>query len=211
MTPQQIEAFKDNLRRESFYIPSDEMLDRFISLGEVVEYPDKYRYIKEGTVNTNLYVVIDGLSRLGFNDYKIERTYGFSGPGTFVLSPRGFYNQQRAYYFCETCMPTQFLLLTRDQMIDFLKESHEFSIWFSTMCLGQYQAIETKMSVFTSSPAENYRSLMNGEAKRVLMNLLNRPTFVKSVTSRVLASYLGITPAYLSNIRKAIIEEERQK
>ena len=35
----------------------------------------------------------------------------------------------------------------------------------------------------------------------------NRPEIVKSVSQRILASYLGITPQYLSNIRKEIFNK----
>ena len=53
-----------------------------------------------------------------------------------------------------------------------------------------------KRDLFTGNARERYLALMR-----------NRPEIVKSVSQRILASYLGITPQYLSNIRKEIFNK----
>lgn len=210
MTPEERKNFIEALKIESSIVsPKDETIEEFLSLGFELSMPAKTKFIEEGSVNTNLYVQIDGLARMGYFDGKIEKTYGFSGPGTFSLSPRGFYKCGRAYFFVETCMPTKLMVFKRDQIFNLMQTNNEFCFWFSTLCLNQFHAIEAKLSVFTSSPSENYRRIMSGEAQRTFINLSSRPDIIKNVSSKVLASYLGISPSYLSNIRKVLLSNKK--
>ncbi len=210
MTPEERKNFIEALKIESFLVsPKDETIEKFLSLGFEISLPAKSKFIEEGALNTNLYVHINGLSRVGYFDGKIEKTFGFASTGTFVLSPCGFYHQEVAYFFAETCMPTKLLVFQREHVLSFMKTDNEFCFWFSTLALGQFHGIETKLSVFTSSPSENYKRIMSGEAQRTFINLSSRPDITKNVSSRILASYLGISPSYLSNIRKELLSNKK--
>lgn len=210
MTPEERKNFIEALKIESsMFSPSDEIIENLINMGFVISLPSKSKFIEEGVINTNLYVQINGLVRTGYYDDKLEKTWGFSGAGTFLLAPRSFYSNEPAYFFSETCSPTKLLVIKKDNLLRYLKTSNEFSFWFVTLAINQYNCIETKLSVFTSSPSENYKRIMNGEAQRAFLKLSTRPDITKNVSSRILASYLGISPSYLSNIRKELLSNKK--
>jgi hypothetical protein len=52
-------------------------------------------------------------------------------------------------------------------------------------------------------------SLINGEAKeRFLALMRNRPEIMARVPLKIIASYLGITPQYLYQLRKTYLEKK---
>lgn len=94
-----------------------------------------------------------------------------------------------------------------------MEESHEFSRWMFGIAIGQLCAFELKAQMLSEADvASNYKQMIKRQMKLDKDGFdPNRPDILSIVSSKDLASYLGITQSYLSNIRKAIWKEERLK
>lgn len=85
-------------------------------------------------------------------------------------------------------------LLMRVRKADFsalIDRSAEFARW----CLGNVQFqlyfFEMKGRIIQGPAKERYESILK-----------NRPEIIKNVSLKIIASYLGITPQYLSKLRR---------
>jgi hypothetical protein len=85
------------------------------------------------------------------------------------------------------------LELPKQVFDSYVKESHEFSQWALSMAQCQLYYDELKQSVINGNAKERYISLLN-----------NRPEILQNVPLGIVASYLGVTPQYLSYIRKQL-------
>ena len=89
-----------------------------------------------------------------------------------------------------------------------MEESHEFSRWMFGMSVSQLCALELKAQMLSEGDVmSNYKAIMN--RKMQLDNVFdpNRSNLLAIVSSKDLASYLGITQSYLSNIKKAMLRK----
>ena len=85
---------------------------------------------------------------------------------------------------------------TKNTFDSMLKDSPEFSQWMFNLAMGQLFTCEHKLF------------LINGAAKdRYLSILKNRPEIIDAVPGKVLASYLGVTPQYLCNLKKKLMNK----
>ena len=90
-----------------------------------------------------------------------------------------------------------------------MEESHEFARWMFGMSVGQLCALELKAQMLSEGDvASNYEAMMKRQMKLDKNGFdPNRPNLPSIVSSKDLASYLGITQSYLSNLRKALLEK----
>jgi flagellar biosynthesis chaperone FliJ len=79
-------------------------------------------------------------------------------------------------------------------------QSHDFAEWMMSMSLEQLLFFEKK------------RVVMNGNAKERLEALMkNRPEIMENVSSKIIASYIGITQSYLSTLKKEFARELKKR
>ncbi len=91
-------------------------------------------------------------------------------------------------------------------------ESHEFARWMFGIMVSQFCALELKGQMLSESDViSNYQNMLKRQM-RLDENGFdpNRPNLLSIVSSKDIASYLGITQSYLSNLRKMLHEQERQ-
>lgn len=200
------------IKEECFFPISDEVVELFIANCEVVKFKKNQPIIEEGICNSSLYVIKKGNIRLSYRDLDKEVIYGFAGPGTFILSPHSFCKHEGAFFTYHTLNSCETLCMKEETLMRLLHESHEFAIMLFYLCICQFDACEMKAQTLSGSAKENYKSLQDGLArKRYAEFQRNHPDLITSMTSKMLASYLGINQTYLSRIRREIIEESKEK
>lgn len=205
------------LNDESMFRPSEDLLMQFLNLGVRRSFPAQSQVIPSGTIDTNVYMVIEGITRVGAFDGKKEITYAFGFSGSIYLSPNGHYGGKPSFYFWECCTKCEILTWSHEVFYQLIKESHEFTIWFFSLALNQYHVLEAKEEVFTGSASERFKNLFGKSWSEFLPAHPRRTEIALQVPSRVLASYLKITPAYLSNLKKEfhnnnkIVKEKAKK
>ena len=82
-----MDDFKMLIRREGkFDIPETE-LDMLLDNMEESYIPAKTNVIEVGKINTNVYLIKEGIFRVSYLSGDREVTYGFGEAGSFFLSP----------------------------------------------------------------------------------------------------------------------------
>lgn len=152
--------------------------------------PARTAVIMSGQINTNVYLVQEGILKMSYLSDSKEITYGFGGPGSFLLSPHSFYMNKPAFMQVETCKTGAVILrMSRERFYSIMEKSPEFAQWMLNISLYQLFACEMKLSVINGTAKERYISLIR-----------NRPEILKYISKKNIASYLGVTPEYLSRI-----------
>lgn len=188
-----MDELKELLRAESNFRPSEELMDYLLSETTPVCVRAKEVIIREGVVNTTIYIVKEGLLRMYYYDGDKEVTFGFVPPGTIILSPWSYYDHKASFICTESCLESVLLAISKERFDALLKGSHEFNQWMFNVSMGQLCAMEMKKALMSGSAKERYIALVK-----------NRPEILRAVSMKILASYLGVTPQYLCNIRKSI-------
>ena len=146
--------------------------------------------IEAGTINTDVYLIKEGILRMSYLFDDREVTYGFGGPGSFFLSPFSFYMNRPAFIQVDTCKSGAVLLrMSKERFYGLMQSSHEFALWMFDIAIYQILACELKLSLINGTAKERYLSLVK-----------NRPEVLKYISKKMIASYLDVTPEYLSRI-----------
>jgi hypothetical protein len=95
---------------------SDQLLDRFIGATTEIHLKNKEVLILYGQIDTNLYVQKDGLLRACYIEDGNERAYGFSNPGTVVLSYHSHFRRKPAVFQIELCGETSLLKMSETRV-----------------------------------------------------------------------------------------------
>jgi CRP-like cAMP-binding protein len=192
-----MEALKELLSNECAYQLPDGLMDEFLySLTEVRLKPNEI-LIPYGRMDDNVYVVKSGIIRYCYYDGDREKTFAFALPGTMIIHYHCYSKRLPSFFQFEACGESTVMKLSKKEMEGFAARSHEFSRWMLNLSLEQLYGFEMKLA------------LINGEAKdRFLALIQNRPEIMACVPLKVIASYLGITPQYLSQLRKAYFEKK---
>jgi CRP-like cAMP-binding protein len=189
---------KELLSKESSYSISDDLLTKFISLGEEIKLRKRDILIPAGTVDDNVYILKDGMMKFVYHDGIKESIPHFSFNGDIILSYFCFHNSNPAIYSVIACCDCSVLRISKADFVELMETNRDFSLWVANMAFGRLANLEYDNHV------------VNGDARERLTNLMaNQRDILQKVSSKTIASYLGITPSYLCRLRKQIIEEER--
>lgn len=182
------------IKEECNFKPSDDIIDRFLEVMEEISVRPHSRIIDYGKVNSYVYCVKKGIVRLFHVEDAKEITFGFGTPGTIFLSPLSFYLGTPAFMMAETCKTSATLLrMSKETFTMLVNRYDEFARWMLSLSMAQICVCERKLSLIHGSALERYQSVLQ-----------NRPEILSSVTSRVLASYLDITPQHLCRLKKQL-------
>ena len=203
---------RDALRREGRYNPDASTIDLLLENGTPVKFKKKALIVAPGQIETDVYVIISGIVRVASFDGTKEHTFGFGSTGTFLLSPLGFFSGSPAFYYFEACEDCVLLRFSKQKFTELTKQSHDFACWMLQISIGQIHSTENKAALLQGSAKEKILAFLSNYGKRELNK--KNPQYIKQVLrlpAKLLASYLGITPEYFSNIRKEIRKSEKSK
>lgn len=193
---------------------SDKLFERLIELGEHLEYKTKKMIIYPGEISDSIWIVASGFVKTFYFDGKKEYVSAFSGTGTIFLSALGYMLGKPSFYGWQTITNCDLLRINKKDFDSLRHESIEFANWIFEISLMTFGVYENKLETFSESDSLSlYKKLlknkMSFEPKEI--KDYTRQELMKVVSSKDLASYLGITPSYLSNIRKLLIEEDKRQ
>lgn len=185
---------KQLLYDECLYKMPDELYGRFIEAMTDVRLKNREVLIPYGKLDTNVYVLKSGIMRLCYFDGEKEKTYGFAIPGSMMISYHSFYMRQPAHFQLESCGNSLVGKISMVKLYEMIEHSHEFAQWMLSMSIGQLYFNEFKSAVINGPAKERYISLVK-----------NRPEIISRVPLKIIASYLGVTPNYLSRLKKNLL------
>ena len=230
LSHEELSALMQLLDMEAKYRLDSRIMRRFLSEGTLKTLHTYEPMIDAGVLDTNLYIVKSGLIRGTFMDGNLETTAGFALPGTMIVSFHCFYAGEPSYYRFEACCPTELLVIPKSHYDRMIAESHEFTQWVLSMAQNQCYYHEHRNLVLSGDAKTRLiqltRRLSSALPAREKQTSAASPsgegshgTLVKNevrtrwkkifriVSSKMIASYLGITEQHLSKIKKEILSD----
>lgn len=205
------EHLRGIVRNEGGFPLSDEILNRFLRCGKEVVLGKEEYIIKPGTFDQSIWITARGVTKAIYDDGNQQHVLGFSGIGTISLSPLCYVLGRNAFCGFQTITECEMIKIVKEDFDRLLTTSTEFARWMFGVMIGQYCALELKTQMLNESDATTrFKAIVKRQMKLDSEGFdPNRPDLLSLISSKDLASYLGITQSYLSNIRKAIFDEER--
>lgn len=190
MTDSIIGILKESLADECSFLLEDNIMERFLAGGKRIGLSPGEVLIHTGQYDPSVYIVISGVIRHAFMDGNNEHTATFALSPTMFMEYHCFYAGLSSFYQVEACCQSEVLRIPKQHYERMIAESHEFAKWALSMADTQFFQYERK------------KSLINGDARERFEALIkNRPEIMERVPLRIIASYLGITPQYLSRLK----------
>lgn len=161
---------------------------------EVCTFPKKTIILKQGKVENYLYFIEKGIIRYYIPKEENDITFGFSFEDELASAYDSFLTQTPCSYQIETLTNTTLWRITSADLSDVYKETQ----------IGNNISRILAEQLFIKS-IKRELSLLNETAEERYLNLFtDRPTLLKEIPLKYIASYIGITPQALSRIRKRI-------
>lgn len=167
------------------------VMERFLFL--LTEVPLKRGEVLTGygQLDTNIYVIRNGIVRLTWFDGLKEKTFAFGRPGSLLTQMHCYYMHLPSFFQCDACTTCTVMKISKQKFDALVDESEEFAKWFLDRTLDQLCGLEMRLDKINGLSSNRFKAMVE------IM-----PEVVESVSSRIIASYLGITPSYLSQLKK---------
>ena len=182
-------------------------LDKFIRLNdndfaeilnffELKSIHKKENLLEEGQVCKSNYFVLKGILRKFFvNEKGVEQTTEFAIENWWITDHMFFGTQNKTEFYIQAVEKSEVLSISYEAQEKLLEEFPVMEKYFRSVYQKAYAATQVRIKyIFSFSKDEFYIHLLN-----------SYPEFVQRVPQYLIASYLGFTPEYLSEIRKKLI------
>jgi len=168
-------------------INNDDLWDREIQL-------ERNEYLKvKGSIDTNIYLVINGSLRIFVIDEYEEHTIRFGYKDNLIASLDSFLNEQPSDFYIQALKKTTVKSINKQKFSSLIKSSPDNkTIWLNILESFVLQQMERERDILTSSPIERYRRV-----------LTRSPQLFQEIPNKYIASYLRMTPETLSRIKKS--------
>lgn len=156
----------------------------------------KENLIAEGQICRHHYFVLNGLLRKFFiNEKGIEQTTEFAIETWWLTDNFAYENQVPTEFYIQAVEKSMILYITQEKQKKLLEEFPIMERYFRFIYQRAYAAAQKRFQfLFSFSKEEFY-----------LQAIKNHPGFIQRVPQYLIASYLGFTPEYLSEIRKRLL------
>jgi len=193
LTINDLTTLKRLLNEECSYILNNEVMDCFLNGGEVISLKRNEILCRTGEIDPNIYIIIEGIGRMWYEESDREITKFFSMPGTLILSYHSYYFNKPLFYNVSAATPAKILRVPREHYDKLISENHEFARWCLSMAQCQLYYLEYKDAAIKGTARERYEALLK-----------KRPLIIREISLNIISTYLGITPQYLSKLRKEL-------
>jgi hypothetical protein len=185
------EHFKTHL--DKFITTTDEEFALIMDYFEIKTFCKKEILLEEGQVCKSNYFVLKGLLRKFFiNEKGIEQTTDFALETWWMTDNFSFERKVPADFSIQTVEKSEVLTISNESQEQLLKDFPMMEKYFRIVYQRAFAANQRRVKyIFTYSKEDFYFSLLK-----------QYPEFVQRVPQYLIASFLGFTPEYLSEIRK---------
>ena len=172
---------------------SDGLINDLIDCGHIVSLKAGQPLVKVGDVNPDFYILIDGIIRSWYVLDNVEVTTAFGIAGTQILNYASYTAGQPSESNFEACTKCKLMRVPKEDYDRMLHTSLEFWNWRLRLAYDQFYFTEMRNQVIKGDARQRYAALLQ-----------SRPEIVQKVTLKIIATYLGITPQYLSHLRNTL-------
>jgi CRP-like cAMP-binding protein len=150
-------------------------------------------FLQEGQVCHHYAFVVEGC----FKTYSVdnlgkEHNLQFAAENDWIADISSFYSDKPSKLYIETLEPSRILLIEKKDLIFFYKYYPKFVRYFKVIFENKFVEMQNRVLQNISSTAE----------ERYLTFLEQYPQLSNRIPSIQIASYLGVTPEFLSKVRK---------
>lgn len=155
---------------------------------------ERNEYLKvKGSIDTNIYLVINGSLRIFVIDEYEEHTIRFGYKDNLIASLDSFLNEKPSDFYIQALKKTTVKVITKKNYESFIASSIENkNNWISILENFVLQQMERERDILTSSPVERYQRVLK-----------RSPQLFQEIPNKYIASYLRMTPETLSRIKKS--------
>lgn len=183
--------FKEHINK--FSKVSDDEFDEILKFFKQLTVPKKTNLLTEGQLCNVSYFVLNGLLRKFFiNGKGIEQTTEFAIENWWMTESFSFLNQSPTEFYIQGVERTDLLVIHRDSYYKMLDKHPLMEKYFR--CI--YQKVYAMAQMRVKFQYEYSREELYHHFRR------SQPEFLQRVPQYLIASYLGFTPEYLSEIRR---------
>ncbi len=180
------------LKSEMGYLPEGNEMEVFLDNCTPMQLKRNDIIIEAGILNSNVYIVRQGIIRFSDMDGDKERTFAFALPGTMFMSKHSFFKGLPSYYQVTSCCDSTVLYTSKQTFYKIINDNHNLALWMLNYAYGELFYQEYKNA-----------NIQNGSAKERFKSILgDRQQLIRDVPQKILASYLGITPEYYSYLKR---------
>ena len=143
--------------------------------------------------------VMDGCFKVYQVDKKgVEHNLQFAAENDWIMIIDSFYSEKKSKVNIEAVEPSTIFQISRPDLIYFFRTYPKFDRNFRVIVETRFTELENRVLQIVSSTAE----------ERYLTFLRQYPALSQRLPNTQIASYLGITPEFLSKIRKEISQKK---
>ena len=138
------------------------------------------------------YFVLNGCLQMYFiSDKGTERTIQFAIENWWMTDCLAFYNQEKTDFYIQAIEASQIISISFDKQKQLLNQFPKLEKYFRIIYQISFGASQMKM-----------KYLYDFSKEEMYFNFIDKyPNFAQRIPQYLLASYLGLTPEYVSEIR----------
>jgi len=149
--------------------------------------------LNEGQICRSIYFVEKGCLRMFFiNDKSSEQITQFALDNWWISDFLSFIESKPSEYFIQTVEKSEILSIDENDFEALLKELPQMERYFRTIMQRAWAASQLRIKYMYELSKEEYYNHF----------CTSFPEFVQRVPQYMIASYLGLTPEYVSELRK---------
>lgn len=185
------QILKEHLNK--FIVLSDNDFDEILKFFSINVFSKKENLLEEGQTCKHHFFVVNGLLRKFFiNEKGIEQTTEFAIETWWITDNIAYEHKLPTSFYIQAVEKSEVVYISQENQEKLVKQFPIMERYFRFIYQRAYAAAQMRIKyLFSLSKEEFYYHL-----------LTNQPEFVQRVPQYLIASFLGFTPEYLSEIRK---------
>ncbi|SEM69746.1 cAMP-binding domain of CRP or a regulatory subunit of cAMP-dependent protein kinases [Chryseobacterium taichungense] len=185
-----MESFKQHL--DKFITIDAEEFASIISYFQVLEVKKKQNLMLEGEICRSFFFVVKGCLRKFFiNEKGVEQTTEFAIENWWITDTFAYERQIKSNFFIQTVEKSVILKIDLQSQEELLKKHPLMERYFRKVYQRAYAAAERRI-----------RYLYEFSREELYVHFSTQyPWFIQRIPQYLIASFLGFTPEYLSEIR----------
>ncbi|MDM1294175.1 Crp/Fnr family transcriptional regulator [Sphingobacterium sp. N143] len=190
-----LEIFKAHLAK--FIVIDEAAFEGILKYFKTTSVAKKENLLEEGQICRYHYFVLNGILRKFFvNEKGVEQTTEFAIENWWLTDNIAYEHKLVTSFYIQAVEKTDLLYISQENQEKLLMEFPVMERYFRYVYQRAYAAAQMRVKyLFSLSKEEFYRDLSR-----------KYPEFVQRVPQYLIASFLGFTPEYLSEIRKKLID-----
>ena len=147
----------------------------------------------KGSIDKNLYFVLEGSLRVYTTDEEVEHNIRFAYPGSLIGALDSYIMDRPSQFYIQAIKACRIRCLSKDSFEGFMrKDKARMDLWHNLLELLVFQQLEREVDLLTSSPKERYRRVLE-----------RSPQLFQEIPNKHIASYLRMSPETLSRLKKS--------